>query len=275
MTPYEIMRVGGKKEWDIRVFPNKFPAVEIKEPVAWKSSGKWPEVGADAYGSQEVVVETPRHDKQMADLGVGRIARVFRVCAERQRELMKLDGIKHVAVFKNKGWGAGTSLMHSHMQIAALPVESKEALEEARAEKLWRQEYGRCGYCELAGKEIKGERAVAENEHFACFAPWASRFGYELMFLPKRHLNSLTELRPVEFECLAELVKAALAKLAKLGADYNLYFHGSPKGEDLHFHAHLTPRVQKWAGFEFESGAVINSFSPEGAAEFYRGGKKK
>jgi hypothetical protein len=39
----------------------------------------------------------------------------------------------------------------------------------------------------------------------------------------------------------------------------------------LHFHIEVTPREATWSGFEYCSGTIINSVSPEDAAKFYRG----
>ena len=38
----------------------------------------------------------------------------------------------------------------------------------------------------------------------------------------------------------------------------------------MHFHIEITPRVAEWAGFELSTGTIINTISPEDAAEFYR-----
>ena len=51
---------------------------------------------------------------------------------------------------------------------------------------------------------------------------------------------------------------------------YNILFHFGTSDRDLHFHVEICPRLAKWAGFEFGSGIVINTMSPEDAAEFYR-----
>lgn len=278
MTPPEVMRVEKKGKWVIRVFPNKFPA--LKEMGGFELKEKKFEIGGNGQGKHEVVVETPLHNLQMGDLSVKRIAKVFEVCAERQRELQG-GGLRHVSVFKNKGVSAGTSLVHSHMQIIAMPEDGKEVLDEANAERKWRRGEGRseinegvkCGYCAVRKKEMKGKRNIAENGTFSCFVPWAARFGYEVWFVPKRHVNSLVDLSEGELKGLAELVKKCLVKLGRLNVDYNLLFHSSPKGKDLHFHVHLAPRLSKWAGFEHESGTIINAFPPESAANFYRSGK--
>src|SRR3989344_7734418 len=55
LTPPEISRVGdGHGGWLARCFPNKFDAVSRRYPKA--------------YGSHEVIVETPRHGVRLSEL---------------------------------------------------------------------------------------------------------------------------------------------------------------------------------------------------------------
>src|SRR3989338_7068510 len=66
MTPPEIGRTGGKR-WRFRWFGNKFPAVEMNcSPEARTDNTFF--TFADAYGSHEIVVETPSASKQLWDL---------------------------------------------------------------------------------------------------------------------------------------------------------------------------------------------------------------
>ena len=86
--------------------------------------------------------------------------------------------------------------------------------------------------------------------------------------MPKKHI---TRLEDVNFASLAELLKKVLVKIQGLKVSYNIIIHYSPKGEDLHLAIEILPRIAIWAGFELCSGMIINSISPEHAAEYYRG----
>ena len=70
---------------------------------------------------------------------------------------------------------------------------------------------------------------------------------------------------------LATVLKKILIKLKKINASYNFFLHYAPAGNDFHFHIEIIPRLAKWAGFEYSTGAIINSVMPEDAAKFYRG----
>ncbi|MFH0978556.1 MAG: galactose-1-phosphate uridylyltransferase [Candidatus Woesearchaeota archaeon] len=263
-TPPEIGRLAENDKWTIRWFPNKFPA-SSKE-------GK-PEIEKDmffthgaAYGSHEVIAETPDHDKQLADLTVDHLAKILKVYSNRIVELSK--EAKYVLVFKNQGEAAGTSIIHTHTQVVSLNLVPPLVTDEVKAARKFKS----CPYCEIIKKEKQSARFIFENASFVAIAPYASRFNYEAWILPRKHMKSITEFSEQEFKECAELLHKILAKLASIQADYNFVLHYSPKKADLHFHIELLPRIANWAGFEFLSNIIINSMPPEKAAEFYKSG---
>ncbi|MEA3343687.1 MAG: galactose-1-phosphate uridylyltransferase, partial [archaeon] len=68
-------------------------------------------------------------------------------------------------------------------------------------------------------------------------------------------------------------LKRILSKLKEIGnTPYNLLFHSTTDYfGNYHFHVEILPRLTTWAGFELETGTIINPVSPEDAAKFYRG----
>ena len=277
LTPREIGRVEEKGSWKIRWFPNKFPAVQLKgSPKLGKKRNFLLE--GNTYGSHEVIVETRHHNKQLADLSVEHIKEVLEVCFIRIKALSKAKGSQYVTVFKNHGPSGGTSLVHSHMQVASLPILPSEIIEKATAIK----KLGKCPYCSIIKLEAKSKRKIIETKNVVAFAPFASRFNYEAWIFPKRHIAGI-ELNDKELYDIALILKKLLLKLKKMNASYNFFFQYAPKdnkesnkeankNNKFHFHIEVTPRIAKWAGFEFSTGAVINSVMPEDAVKFYRSG---
>ncbi len=269
MTPPEISRIEEDGKWQMRVFPNKYPAVTLdcnseieKEDIYFTHS--------DGYGKHEVIVETPRHDELLADLPVERIKQLIGIYIERINALKNVKGIEHIAIFKNHGPEAGTSIDHEHSQVIAYNRPSMQIDREARAVEAFRRKHGKCPWCEIIEIERKGPRRCYENDNFVAFTPYASRFAFELAIFPRTHLHSLSDVGDEALTDLAEILKKALTKLKELNAPYNLYLHESPKGKRLHFHFKITPRLLSWGGFEHSTGTVINTVAPEQAAEFYR-----
>lgn len=250
-TPPEIGRYPEKNKWQIRWFSNKFPAVSLKNP--------------SAYGIHEVIVETPDHSKQLGDLSVFEIRDVLKIYRLREAQILKNPKIEYLVIFKNEGSEAGTSLVHSHSQLIGINLAPGNIKEEVGANQ------SKCHYCQIIKKEAKSPRKVFENKNFISFTPWASRFHYEVWIFPKKHLKNLQEMTDDDFKDLAEILKKILLKLKKINLSYNYFLHPAPKGKDLHFHLEITPREAKWGGFEISTGnVIINSVSPEEAAEFYR-----
>ena len=221
---------------------------------------------AQAFGYHEVIVETPEHGKQLADLPVKHISMLLKVCSQRITELSKRKNTKYVTVFKNHGQSAGTSIVHTHTQVATLPMLPQAVAEEVKAS----TKSKKCLYCEIIQKEKKSLRFIDENDSFISIAPYASRFNYEAWIFPKKHIGSITEFSDKQYADCAAALRNILVKLKQLNADYNFLLHYSPKGAGLHFHIEVLPRIALWGGFELCSNIVINSVAPETAANFYR-----
>jgi UDPglucose--hexose-1-phosphate uridylyltransferase len=269
MTPPEIGRVEENGKWVIRCFPNKFPAVTKEVGEIWDGMLK----KMPAYGSHEVIAETPNHGETLGDLPVDRLVNVLDMYTSRIAELKKDARTKYVMVFKNQGKEAGASLDHSHTQIISLPIVPSIVKAEADAAARYKKEKHKCPFCDVILKEGGGERLIFEDEHTIALAPFASRFAFEALVIPKRHMRSLDEMRIEEKRSFAATLKKLLSRLdSSLNSPpYNFWLHYSPDGGDLHLHLELATRLSNFAGMEFGSDIVINVVPPESAAAHYRG----
>ncbi|MBU0614773.1 MAG: galactose-1-phosphate uridylyltransferase [Nanoarchaeota archaeon] len=264
LTPAEIGRVEEDGRWILRWFPNKFAAVEPKGGS--KVVRKQDLVKANAYGYHEVIAETNDHNQQLWDLDKDHIVRLLKVYKDRINKLSKKKNIKYVLIFKNHGREGGTSLIHSHSQVVALSKVPTDVSEKAEAA----SKHKKCPYCRIIKTESRSKRKCFENKSFVAIAPYASRFNYEVMIMPKRHVKSISELSDDELADWAQIMAKVYAKLRFMGASFNHFIHYAPKGSNLHLQMEICPRIATWAGFEIGSGIIINSVSPEDAASFYR-----
>ncbi len=265
LTPPEIGRIEKKGKWILRWFPNKFPFVEQKGSAKIKTKNKF-FTHSSGYGKHEVIADTNKHNVQLWDTKKEHIKLLLEVIKKRINKLEKLKNIKYVSVFKNHGEKAGTSIIHSHVQITALSDIPPAVKEEITAIK----KHKKCPYCDIIKIEKKFKRKCFENKNFLAFAPYASRFNYEVWLFPKKHIKILNELNDKEMLDLADILLKVLRKIRELSLSYNFHLHYSPKKADLHFHIEVTPRIAVWGGFEFSTDITINSVMPEFAAEFYR-----
>ncbi len=191
---------------------------------------------------------------------------------------------RFILIFKNVGPWAGATLRHPHSQLIALPVIPRtlhDKLDAARQH--YRQKERNLFEDILRAEQKEGTRIVYENNGFAAFCPYASRFPFELCVMPKRQSPHFHKSDDRELELLADALRIVLKRLNKgLGQpSYNLVLHtaplGGPSGEaddaldlDFRWHLEILPRLSGIAGFEFGTGFFINSTLPEEAAQFLR-----
>jgi len=88
--------------------------------------------------------------------------------------------------------------------------------------------------------------------------------------MPKKHLDNITVLNREEVTSMAKMLKHIVSKLNSEKIQYNMYLHQSITDKDEHFYIRICPRRSTWAGVEMGSRIIINTVSPENAAEFYR-----
>src|SRR3989338_5258456 len=249
--------VGDKTSWDMVVVPNKYPAVSLANPKA--------------YGVQEVVVESPKHNRQLEDMPITQIAKLLEIYAERTRALDKNPKIEYVLIFKNNGGRAGATVQHSHSQIFATNFLPPHLVDKSRRQQEYKLKTGRCVYCDVITKEIKGPRKVYADDFVVAFTPYASLYNYELWIMPRRHLDNVMNLSDDERKSFAKVLKRSLLKIVhQLKLSYNFYFHQVINDEDQHLYLKIAPRGTFWGGLEVGSGLIINPISPESAARFYR-----
>ncbi len=268
LTPPEVGRISNSDGgWSMRWFGNLFPAVDESGQKEVRTDNTFYTFAA-AYGVHEIIAETPLHERQLWDFSAGEILRLLQVYAGRIGELGKREAINYVGVFKNHGSEGGASIMHSHSQIISTNVLPPQVREEAAAMK----NYQSCPYCSIILSEKGSFRRCFENSTAIAFAPYASRFNFELWIFPRRHFRQLSDASNGEIDGISQLLHQALSKLRQLNAPYNYVLHYLPAPEgDFHFHIEIQPRLSIWAGFELNTGVIINSVTPEDAARFYRG----
>lgn len=251
-------RIDGSRQnhWSVLSLKNKYPAVS-------KNNNR-------AYGTQEVVVETPYHGEDLSELNLQQLENLLSIYKNRTQKISEDKKIEYILCFKNKGSKAGASIAHAHSQIFATHIVPEDLKTEIWAIQKYKQKNGTCPYCDIIKREMKTKRRIFENEHIACFAPYASEFHYEAWMLPKRHVDNIALLKRTELKSLAKTLKFVLGKIRKLGLSYNYFLHNVVSSTDQHLYIKIQPRDSIWAGIELGSGLVINSISPEKAAKFYR-----
>ncbi|MGH8055614.1 MAG: galactose-1-phosphate uridylyltransferase [Candidatus Entotheonellia bacterium] len=280
-TPGEVLayRLSGSEPntagWRVRVVPNKYPALRIEGALGGRSAGMFEMM--DGIGAHEVIIETPDHRATLATLPLRHVEDVLWVFRDRILDLKKDGRFSSALVFKNHGAAAGASLEHPHSQLIALPIVPKVVEEELDGCERYFRSHQQCIYCAMIQQESRARgRVVLENAEFIAFAPYASRFPFEVYLLPKAHAASFEKAHREEYSYLAAILRGVLQRTLSLLNDppYNLMLHSAPWGEECehyyHWHMEITPRLTGVAGFEWGTGFYINPTPPEEAAHFLR-----
>jgi len=255
MTP---KRVFGTKDNSVRIIPNKYPFVSMSD--------------SENFGIHDVVIDTAEHDERLSQFSYEHMFKLMHTLRYRCTELEKNEKIKYVQIFKNQGIDAGASQSHSHWQIAALSIIPEKFERMLNVLENYYKENNKCYFCNINA----GDRIIEEDENFIVFAPYASKFSYEMNIMPKKHISNFKLFDDNQLFEFGSILKHCVMRLANLyeGLSYNICFFSSPKIDKVkdytHFYAQVFPRIGHMAGFEFSTGCFINSISPEKAAQVLR-----
>ena len=249
LTPPEIDRIERNGAWEIRCFPNKFPAFSAESKKA--------------YGRHEVIVEMPGHQKTLSELSEENLFDYVSMVKRRMEDSARDPKLAYTAVFKNEGKAGGASLEHSHTQLVGMPFVpdyiKKLAKKAGKIKKL---------------KNRPLKNVFAQNGHFFALCPSAPRYHFETWIAPKADANSLVALSDEQLRALASILKSVLTAFdAATGfGPYNIIFHSSPHaGGDFPFHLEVVSRLSTWAGFELGTEVVMVSELPEMSAKVLGG----
>ncbi|MEW5895456.1 MAG: galactose-1-phosphate uridylyltransferase [Candidatus Omnitrophota bacterium] len=279
-TPSEVdaIRFDGSASntpgWVARAVPNKFPALKIEGSLDKRATGIYDI--SNGIGAHEVIVETPDHQKDLADLSVEEISYALRLYLNRGLSLAKDKRFKYIMIFKNYGESAGASVVHAHSQLIALPMVPKLVLAELEGARNYTKFRGRCLFCDILEQEYADEeRIVAQNDKFIGFCPFVPRSPFENWIMPKEHEADFFELKDGDMKDLAAVIKEMLARMQKcLGCSYNFYIHTAPVNykdkEMYHWHIEIVPHLIKIKGYEWGTGLYFVPTSPAVAAGYLR-----
>ncbi|MFN3745883.1 MAG: DUF4931 domain-containing protein [Hyphomicrobiaceae bacterium] len=261
--------------WKVRVVPNKYPALH-PDAVAGPSD-RYGDMVMPGFGYHEIVIESPRHDADLAAMTDGEIEVVLAAYHRRFVWLSAQARIQRVILFRNYGPTGGASLVHPHAQLIAVAMTPPALASAATVARLWHERHGRCVLCdELELARADGRRVVEEGKFFTAMVPFAATRPFEVWLVPKRHRASFTEIERGELVEMALFLRSALCRLkCVLGdAPYNFVVNSAGPAEAgrsyLHWRLRIAPGLTTPGGFELATGMSINPSSPEDDARALR-----
>lgn len=274
-TPEEHFRICEDSGWKIRAVSNKYPALSRTGDREW--SADWFKRSVTGVGVHEVIIESPRHNANIALMEPGHVQDIIRAYKDRFIEAHGDKRIEHVIIFKNHGEGAGTSLDHPHTQLIGTPVVPLQFRDRVQFAMHYFDDTGKCLICSVLKQDLEeGTRVIMDTEHFTTLIPYAALSPFHTWIFPKRHSASFSDVTDAELKDLAFHLKTILSKFyyGLENPDYNYVIRSSrpedSRNEYCHWYLSIVPRLTKTAGFELGSGMFINTSIPEKSAEFIR-----
>lgn len=270
-TPPASLTLPPSGPWQVRVVPNRYPAVE-ENPSGESQQFSDLFKTLPGQGIHEVLIESPDHNIDLAQYSAQQMSAILSAIVERCRFYRSLDRCETIFIFRNWGARAGASLIHGHLQIGCLPLVSQETAHQFARAKSAFIERG-CAMCAVIEAELSANtRIVAVNDSFVAFCPFAAIVPYQTTIVPRRHLPLFDESTADELRDFADILTrtTAAVKPASGSSDYNIMWKLPPVKESLreawHWSLDIMPRTTIAAGFEYLSGIYINVVAPEQAA---------
>ena len=283
-TEATIQQFPVDQTWQVRTIPNKFPALRVEGEIQRRGNGIYDYTSG--IGAHEIIINTPKHNKELADLETSEIELILQMYQSRIIDLFNDIRMRYVLIYLNKGQEAGATIPHSHSQLIAttiIPELMKDELNHCRQYYFHKE---RCLICDIVHQEQKDDvRVVQENEQFIAIAPYASRVPFEIQIYPKKHSSDFATCNHEALKSLSGILKDTLSRLknALNSPPYNLVLHTAPNTKalgipgqwqtvqhDFHWHMEIVPRLTKSAGFEWGTGYYINPSTPEDCAAYLK-----
>jgi UDPglucose--hexose-1-phosphate uridylyltransferase len=233
-------------KYDVRLYPNDFPAFE---------------------GRCDVVLYSPEHDKLPSQLPISQWEKVVDLWARRTAELEADPSVKHIMIFENAGEAVGVTMPHPHGQIYAFPFVppriEKELASVAKSKE--------CLYCVISSKERENDaRMILKSAYFDAFSPYFARFPYETCIYARRHartLNDLTAEERADFASVLSQMRRKYDALFGFPMPLMMVLH-----QNVHFYVEFLPlqrsptKLKYLAAVESAAGTFLEDVVPEDAA---------
>ncbi len=271
------------EDYDVVSFENRYPALKRNASEVKNYNSIF--IKEKSQGVCEVIVYTKNHDSELSKMPLSQIEKLTNVWIDRTLELSKLEFIKYIYIFENKGKEVGATLPHPHGQLYAFPFLPPRIKVKIEAMEKWQKKNGTCPICDIINEEKKERnRIVYENDTMLAVVPFYARYPYEVHVYPKRHVNTIYELYYKERKDFSKALKIITSKYEKLfnaPFPYMMMFFQKPFNIGkltpyFHFHVEFIspmrgPNLIKWiASVESGTWAFINPIEPENAAKQLR-----
>lgn len=276
-----LLRLPSQGAAQVTVLPHPDPLYKVEGETGRRADGIYDAM--QSVGADEIVIETPDHDRRLEDLDEDQILMVMEAWRHRIEDLKRDRRFKYVSVYKNQGPLAGQEGSHAHSQVTATTFVPRRILYELRASREWYAEKERCVFCDIVKQEERQAKRIVDTQgEYVALCPYASRVPYEVWLMDRKH-NHLFEhpLPGSNRRHMAALLRRILRRIRQVAPAYHLVVHSSPnlfhpKGEvsmywktiaeDYHWHIEILPIVETRSKSYSIKEVYYNALLPEDAA---------
>jgi UDPglucose--hexose-1-phosphate uridylyltransferase len=261
VSPLQVIASGGAdgSPWSTRSVVHPSPLYRIEGDPSRRGDGLYDRMRS--IGAHEVIVENPKHDRNLWNASDSEIEQFLKLAAQRIKDLKGDARIKYVSIFKNFGVNAGQEFEHPTSQLTATTFVPRRVLYELRAGREYYQQKERCVFCDIIGQEERqGIRVVELRGDYVALCPYAPRVPYETWILPHTHEASYERTalsRSGGIRDFGILLKRTLQRIRTVTEEFHLVLHTSPNtlhgsgslgywktlDEDYHWHIEILPII--------------------------------
>ncbi len=245
--------------WSARSVVHPSPLYRIEGEPQRRGDGIYDRMRA--VGAHEVLIENPKHDRNLWQAADAEIERFLILTASRIQDLKRDPRFKYISVFKNHGSVAGQDFEHPTSQLTATTFVPRRVLYELRAGREYFTQKERCVFCDIISQEERqGLRVVETRGDFNTLCPNAPRVPYETWIIGRTHnaaFESTAASRPGALLDMAALLRRTLIRIRSIAEDFHLVLHTSPNtqhkseslgywktlDEDYHWHMEIMPII--------------------------------
>ena len=272
--------------WSARAVVHPNAIYHIEGEVERRGQGLYDRM--PPVGAHEVLVENPKHDRQLWQADDAEIEQFLLLAAQRIQDLKGDARFRYISVFKNHGAGSGQEFEHPTSQLTATTFIPRRVLYELRAGFDYYKQKERCVFCDMLAQEMQqGQRIVEVRGDFVAFCPYATRAPYETWILPRPHDAAFERFalsHPGSMRDLGGLIKRTLQRIRTITESFHLVLHTSPNGshisaslgywktldDDYHWHIEILPILAAKANSYTFKEVYYSPVSPETAAKRLR-----
>jgi UDPglucose--hexose-1-phosphate uridylyltransferase len=244
--------------WSARAVVHPWPLYRIEGEPLKEGIGIYDKMRS--VGAHEVLIENPRHDRQLWTASDAEIEQFLLLVAQRVLDLKRDGRFKYITVFKDFGAVAGQEFSHPASQLVATTFVPRRVLYELRASREYFAQKERCVFCDiLAQEERQALRVVETRGDYISFCPYAPRVPFETWIMSRVHEASFERFalaKPGVLRDLAALLRHTLNRIRSVSDGFHLALHTSPNtlhrrsealgywktiDDDYHWHVEILP----------------------------------